>query len=147
MSATPFIERPDRKTLHELLKLSYTSVLENEVWMLVRPVTSRLVASRRVPSRRVPSRPVPSVLFLSRGSCQRSGQFTRSKCLNDRVCIWKLEVVQKEVAGYLTRLARIAASITLNDKSWITQSVTRVGVELLGLSWLKIDKCLRNSWK
>ena len=24
MSATPFIERPDRKTLHELLKLSYT---------------------------------------------------------------------------------------------------------------------------
>ena len=31
----------------------------------------------------------------------------------------------KEVGGYLTRCARIAASIALNDESWVTQSVSQ----------------------
>ena len=43
-----------------------------------------------------------------------------------------------EVGGYLTRCARIAASIALNDESSVTQS----GIELLGqlkmIDWTKI---------
>ena len=38
----------------------------------------------------------------------------------------------KEVGGYLTQCARIAASIALNDESLLSQSVTYLGIELLG---------------
>ena len=42
----------------------------------------------------------------------------------------------KDVGGYLTKCRRIAASITLNDESLLTQSVSQslinVGIELLG---------------
>ena len=42
-----------------------------------------------------------------------------------------MEVVHKEVGGHLTRCARIAASIALNDESLVSHSVTYVGIELL----------------
>ena len=47
------------------------------------------------------------------------------------VFVRNLEVVHKQVGGYLTRCARIAASIALNDESSVTQSLTNVGIELL----------------
>ena len=40
--------------------------------------------------------------------------------------------VYKEVGGYLTRRMHIEASITLTDESLVTQSVTYIGIELLG---------------
>ena len=48
----------------------------------------------------------------------------------------KLEVLHKEVGGYLTRSARIAASIAQIDNHQllshsVTQSVRYVGIELL----------------
>ena len=44
----------------------------------------------------------------------------------------KLEVVHKQVGGYLTRCTRIAVSIALNYESLVSQSVTYTGIELLG---------------
>ena len=43
----------------------------------------------------------------------------------------KLEVVHKQVGGYLTRCTRVAASIALNNGSSASQSVTYTGIELL----------------
>ena len=43
------------------------------------------------------------------------------------VFVRKLECVYKQVGGYLTKCARIAASIALNDESLVTQSVTHEG--------------------
>ena len=43
----------------------------------------------------------------------------------------KLEVVHKQVGGYLTRCTCVAASIALNYGSLATQSVTYAGTELL----------------
>ena len=44
----------------------------------------------------------------------------------------KLEVVHKQVGGYLTRYTHIAVSIALNYESLVSQSVTYTGIELLG---------------
>ena len=43
----------------------------------------------------------------------------------------KLEVVHKQVGGYLTRCVRVATSIALNYGSLASQSVTYAGIELL----------------
>ena len=52
----------------------------------------------------------------------------------------KLEVVHKQVGGYLTRCARDAASIALNYESSVSQSVTCAGIELLS-QLKKSPKC------
>ena len=44
-----------------------------------------------------------------------------------------------EVGGYLTRWARIAASIALESKPYVNESVRKVGLELLG----KLKKCAK----
>ena len=59
---------------------------------------------------------------------------------------WKLEVVHKEVGGYLTRCALRRWSLKLIIMSHsLTQSVRYVGIELLEqLRLSKIDTCVRN---
>ena len=48
------------------------------------------------------------------------------------IFVRKLEVVHKQVRGYRTRCARIAASITLNDKLLMNEWIFYVVKELLG---------------
>ena len=44
---------------------------------------------------------------------------------------YNLQLACVRIGGYLTRCARIAASIALNDESSVTQSLTNVGIERL----------------